>query len=360
MPDLESVIPVIIEKIGKYRHLYQHNETAVRNQIIDPILRSIGWNPENPDDVQPNLSTDDGIPDYTLLKDGKKILFIEAKKLNKDIEHNDVLSQLAKYSFIEGTKYGVLTNGQSWLLIRSFKEGTSLKERIIWKINIESDDLHEIFVKFKTISKNNIENIDLLIEKANVLDRIWASFIEEPDELVKGLTPVIKTTLIRNYPAYKFDDSEIEDMLKEKIRCVISPSILIENSSSQHILSTQNAPVGYEQVQNLKTSWFPKKMYLTGDCYDIRHANEILANTANWLMKKGKLKPQDCPIVLGRGTRYLINIVPKHSTGTKFFTPKLIHNGLWLETNCNSESCILYSKRLLEKYGYSHETLKLE
>ncbi|PKL57537.1 MAG: restriction endonuclease, partial [Methanomicrobiales archaeon HGW-Methanomicrobiales-5] len=50
---------------------YERNEQAVRDQIINPLLRNLGWDIENPEDVQPNVSIDEGIPDYSLLRNGR-------------------------------------------------------------------------------------------------------------------------------------------------------------------------------------------------------------------------------------------------------------------------------------------------
>jgi predicted type IV restriction endonuclease len=55
MNNLNEVLTPIIEKIKKFRPLYEQNEMAVREQIVNPILRGLGWNPENPEEVQPNM-----------------------------------------------------------------------------------------------------------------------------------------------------------------------------------------------------------------------------------------------------------------------------------------------------------------
>jgi predicted type IV restriction endonuclease len=86
MSTLDIAIATVAEKIKKFRSLYEQNEMAVRDHIVNPILRSLGWDPENPEEVQPNISIEEGVPDYLLLKDGKKMLLIEAKKLGIDVE----------------------------------------------------------------------------------------------------------------------------------------------------------------------------------------------------------------------------------------------------------------------------------
>lgn len=65
---IKDTIETVVERIKKYRPLYEQGEMAVREGIVNPILRSLGWDPENPEEVQHNVSTEEGIPDYSLLK----------------------------------------------------------------------------------------------------------------------------------------------------------------------------------------------------------------------------------------------------------------------------------------------------
>jgi len=348
MNHLNEVLGIIVEKIKKFRSLYEQNEMAVREQIINPILRNLGWDPENPEEVQPNVVTEEGIPDYSLIKDGKTILFIEVKKLSVDIEQREVIRQLAKYSFSEGTKYGILTNGAVWLLIKSFEEGTTLTERIVWKIDLENEELPAVIRKITTISKTNIKDIDVLVKKVQILDEIWQSLLDEPEEMIKGLIPVVKSIIAQGYPDYQFEDTEIEDLLKERVKEIISGPFEEETSSETPI-----EPISWRGES-------PRKMKLKGEVFELRNSFEILVNTANWLIKNGKLRPSDCPVGIGRGKRYLINKEPKHKYGDNFRTPKKLSNGLWIETHYSTASCINYAKRLLEKFGFSPNILIIE
>ena len=348
MNNLNEALTSIIEKIKKFRSLYEQNEMAVRDQIVNPILRNLGWDPENPEEVLPNVSTEEGIPDYSLMKNGKKILFVEAKKLNVDIEQREVIRQLAKYSFSEDTKYGVLTNGAVWILIRSFEEGTTLTDRIVWKTDLENEELPAIIRKITTVSKTKIEHIEVLVKKAQILDEIWQSLLDEPEEMIKGLMPVVKLIITQGYPDYQFEDTEIEDLLKERVKEIISGPSEEETPSE--------API--ETISWRSGS--PRKMKLKGEIFELRKSFEILVNTANWLIKNGKLKPSDCPVGIGRGKRNLINKEPKHKYGDDFRAPKKLSNGLWIETHYSTEACINNAKRLLEKFGFSSDILTIE
>ncbi len=340
MNNLSELLTQIVEKIKKFRFMYTQNETAVRDQVVNPILRKLGWDPENPEEVQPNVSTEEGVPDYSLIKNGKKILFVEAKKLGVDIEQREVIRQLAKYSFSEGTKYGVLTNGAVWILIRSFEEGTTLTERIVWKADLENEELSAVLKKIVTISKTNIEHIEVLVKKVQILDKIWQSLVDEPKKMIKGLMPVVKSIISQDYPNYQFEDTDIEDLLEQKIKVIISGPAEAESPPETSIESI---------------SWRgerPRRMKLKDKVFEISNTFEILVNTANWLIENGKLKPSDCPVEIGRGIRYLINKEMKHKDGTAFYSPKKLLNGLWIEKHASTAARIDLAKRLLKKFGF--------
>ncbi|MCW7078947.1 MAG: type I restriction endonuclease [Canidatus Methanoxibalbensis ujae] len=343
---LKETLKMVVKRMKKYSFLYEQNEMAVRNQIVNPILRALGWNPENPEEVQPNISTEEGIPDYSLLKNGKKVLFIEAKKLSVDIEQKDVIRQLAKYCFGEGMKYGVLTNGVIWILFRAFQEGTTMSERIVWKTDIESDELTSSIRRLCTISKDNIDNIEKLIKKLQILDEIWQSLVDEPEKIIKGLIPVFEKLIKEEYSDYKFEFEpiEIEDFLKERIKELITP---IEEP--EYISPPETTMWGGGQ---------PRKMKIGSDVFEIRNSYEILTNTAEWLIRKGKLKVSDCPIPIGR-KRHLINTEPKHRYGDSFRAPKRLSNGLYIEVHYSTAGCINNARRLLERFGFRGDILEV-
>lgn len=343
MNNSKATIEMITERMKKHRSLYEQNEMAVRSQIVEPILRGLGWDTENPEEVQPNVSTEEGVPDYSLLKSDKKVLFIEEKKLSVDIEQREVIRQLAKYCFGEGMKYGVLTNGAIWILFRAFQEGTTMAERIVWKTDIESDKQTASIRRLNTISKENIQNIENLIKKLQILDEIWQSLVDEPEEMVRGLIPVFNRLIKEGYPDYEFESPEIEDFLRERIKELITPV-------EEEVIPPTEPPV-----------WGgtrPRKMRIGSDTYEIRNSYEILTNTAEWLIRKGKLKRSDCPIRTGR-KRYLINTNPKHSH-RDFINPKQLSNGLYVDINVSRAQAITSARRLLEKFGYRGDTLEVQ
>jgi hypothetical protein len=347
------VLTPLIEKIKKFRDFYKQNKMtdkeitiAIRDYIINPILKDLGWDPENPEEVRPNLFTEEDIPGYVLLKNGKKILLINVKSLNNDIKQKEAFQQLVNYSSNEGVKYSVLTNGLVWVLIKTTKEGATSRGQIIWEANLENEELLSAYRKILTLSKTNIEDIEVLAEKTQILDKIWQSLLNKPEKIVKDLIPVVKSIISQNYRGYQFKDTEIENFLKEKMK-------------KQFLDLPEERSLAKTEILVEFTSWqggIPRKMKLGDKNFEINNAYEILVNTANWLIENGKIKPSDCPIRVEGSKRYLINNKPYHENGKKFIEGgKKLSKDLWIEANHGTGTCMHYAFYLLKKFGASSE-----
>lgn len=349
-----ETIQEIIEKIKNNRNLYEKSEMNVRRHLIDPILDSLDWNTAKPEQVRHNVKQDgvSDIPDYTLFKNGKKILFIEAKNLSIDIEDIKIIQEIADYSNYESTEFGVVTNGAKWILHKTFEKGKSLPERVVWKVDLENEKLENVLRKLSTISKDNVEQIEKLVKKSQILYGVWTSLLNKPEEIIKGLIPIVKIIIGKDHPDYPFNDAEIEDFLMEQIREITTLKITDKPEISTMIEETKD-------YDGRKTPRKPKTMRLAGEVISVKIANKILVNTANWLIRKGKLKISDCPIPAGPNN-YLVNIEPIHRNGSPFKNREKLSNGLWIFTNFNSDNCEEHSRRLLEKFGYSRDTLVIE
>jgi hypothetical protein len=344
MIQLRDLLQALVSKINKYRPLYEKNEANVRTQLVEPVLRAIGWEVENPEDVLANPSTEEGIPDYALLINGKPVLMVEAKKLGEDVKTH--IRQLAKYCFNEGTEYGLLTNGVTWLLFRSFQAGTSVSERVIWTTDIEDEEMDAVVRKVRTVSKNDIERVDVLVKKMQILEEVFDALADEPRDMAKRLLGRAREIIADAYPDYEFDDAEIEDFLYERLTNVLFGSHRDVSLDTEH----ESPPSQMER---------PRKMHLKDKTYELRFDYEILVNVANWLIDIGRLTAAKCPVPSGY-KRYLIAQQPKHKDGSAFRAPKQLAKGLCIETHWSTAQCITLAKRLLERLGLPANTLKLE
>jgi predicted type IV restriction endonuclease len=94
-----ELIKIIKEKIKKHNHIYLSNESAVRTQLIEPILIKLGYDVVDPESVIPNKTGDDGkIPDYSIYKNGKVSIILEDKSLSGVINDPKIIGQIGNYT----------------------------------------------------------------------------------------------------------------------------------------------------------------------------------------------------------------------------------------------------------------------
>ena len=118
---LEKTVRELKERAGAYRDYIEGHETRTRVLLIDPLLRALGWDPEAPEEVQLEYKLTAGQPDYALLKGGKPVAVIEAKKLGTRLNQRSP-GQVIKYTTGHNFTHGrmvAFTNGSLWVFFRA-------------------------------------------------------------------------------------------------------------------------------------------------------------------------------------------------------------------------------------------------
>ena len=117
---VEQPVRELRRRISEYRDYIEGDETRTRVVLVDPLLRDLGWNPEDPEAVQVEFKLTAGKPDYALMKDGKVVAVIEAKRLGLNLG-SSVHLQVIRYiqdpacSQIDLVAF---TNGDEWVFCR--------------------------------------------------------------------------------------------------------------------------------------------------------------------------------------------------------------------------------------------------
>jgi predicted type IV restriction endonuclease len=216
MKEIENILKEILEQVKEFRNDYVSNEQAVRTQLIEPILNVLGWKTSNPKFVRPNAQDEDGkIPDYTLLKNGKTTLIVEAKNLSIDLQDKKIIDQLANYCFKSGIDFGILTNGVKWLLFKTFEKNP--KDRIIWQVDLENDKIEIVARNLASFSYSNIDTLDSLLKKSKILDNAWKNLIKSTDSVVSIISQKLLETIKSTEPAFKIDLNDLKTFTEGKI-----------------------------------------------------------------------------------------------------------------------------------------------
>lgn len=112
LKDLFAQIESVRDRINAFSDELRKSEALTRYALIDPVLRSLNWNTEDPTQVQPEFSTEQGRPDYALLWNGKPYVMIEAKSLNGDLAR--AKDKGFQYCWKNKVPFYVVTDGNVW------------------------------------------------------------------------------------------------------------------------------------------------------------------------------------------------------------------------------------------------------
>ena len=97
------------------------HESNTIQYLVEPILKGLGWDFGNPQEVRREFNPEGKRPfrnkavDIALLEDGAPKVFVEAKRLDRDYDH-DYKKQIDKYASHMDRGIAVLTNGQFWIV----------------------------------------------------------------------------------------------------------------------------------------------------------------------------------------------------------------------------------------------------
>lgn len=141
MPGLQTALPPLRARIGKSLGKRAMNEQNTKATLVEPILRALGWDTEDIDEVvheyKPRKA--DKPVDYALLVQRAPRLFIEAKALGADLDDRKWAGQIMGYASVAGVEWIVLTNGDEWRIYNTHAAVT-VDEKLFRAVRITAAD----------------------------------------------------------------------------------------------------------------------------------------------------------------------------------------------------------------------------
>jgi hypothetical protein len=141
------------------------NEAATKNGCIEPILRALGWDTSDIDEVDPEWGKTQaaGRADYALISEpgGHPIAVLEAKSLTTTISDKDV-AQTLQYAQLQQVTWAIVTNGRNWRLYDALKQA-QWTDRKVWDIAISDANAVD---KLTQIAKSNLPELKQRLERA--------------------------------------------------------------------------------------------------------------------------------------------------------------------------------------------------
>lgn len=338
---------------------FYQNEENVRFSIVARILQQLGWDIWNPQEVYPEFfvtpNEDKTKIDWALFINlNKPSVFIEVKSVGKiDSTLAEVERQLRDYNRNLTAIFSIITDGQKWRFYFP-QTGGEFSEKCFKVIDLLKDDLSTVENSLKTFlakseimnenAQNNAKNYLQLNQKQRSMVSVYPDAQRKVNEPPYPRLPDALVELVKS-AGHKISLEEAEDFIKTSIKSNFPDTYVHKNET---IISPPDRRLG------------GRKMKINGESFDIHNSYDIIVNTAEWLIRNGKLNASHMPLKIGHAKNYLINTESKPIAGTEFRVPKQLSNGLWINIHGSDVGHIHSAEKLLKKCGERADALTVD
>ena len=311
LDDLVTTIDTIKNRIAKHQGSLAANETRTRQVLVDPLLRALGWNVEDPDQVELEYDIRGKRADYALVVNSKPVAVIEAKRLGLPLVDDNTL-QVMNYANTAGIDYMVVTNGNEWNMYSVFERGT-IEDRVIMQLKMEQLSSHI----------NALQSLSMW--RTNLSSGSTTTSANEPVLLRPSIPTAIKLPETR----------------------VVHPDENWTPLDALQVNSSDNPPsstlIASEEIPLSPKNW-----------------TEYFVQFAKWLVATNRLGPRNAPVFQSETSKWcLINLEPRSPTGAPFKAPAEIGAGLWIDKNRNTPNKHKALVHLLSHCGVDPATVKV-
>lgn len=334
------------------------DEATTKNGVILPILNELGWNPFNIDEVQPEYTVSAKRVDYALRINNLNKVFIEVKKIGTDLEQHQ--KQLLDYSFQEGVRLAILTNGIAWWFYLPLLEG-NWEQRKFYTIDIYDQEANEIAVKFEDfLLKENIisgkaienaENVYKSKQKQEIINstipKAWNKIVTEPDEDLVELVAEMTERL----SGYKPDHSTVADFLSGTSFAVNVPYTPFSPTISQTKVRSSKKikeTTGLEDFANTSVESF----IFRGTEHAVKYWKDVLIGICLIMLDKHRDQFPQVLSLVGRKRPYFTRD-PKELRVAE----RIEETDIFVEINISANSIVRLSRKIITLFGYPKEDL---
>ena len=272
LDDLYQTIEKLRERIEDHQDKLRQSEALTRNALVDPLLRALGWDTEDPALAMPEYRLGSGFADYALLNAGKPAIVIEAKKLGTPLY--SAAEQSVTYCVNAGIRYFVATDGRKWDVYETHRP-VPLAEKKIVRFDI-TDSPADVCLEALALWRRSVQS--------GVVRKARTPIIESENEV-----PVQEEPSSDTYDVTPTPDGDWQPL-------------------------TQLKPVKRDKAP-------PQIRFPDGSTAQLKSWVDIPVEIVSWLDQKSRLDETVLPIE-GGSTRYILSGTPVHKSGRDFWNPK--------------------------------------
>ena len=322
LESLHELVEKLRDRIEAHGDALRKNEIQTRYALIDPLLRELGWDIEDPAQVRPEYpletkySPATNSADYALLSGGKVAVIVEAKRLGTSLEES--VRQTVNYCNLEGTEHFAVTDGRHWEIYGTHLPGPIEQKRIV-DFDLRRTDTARICLDALVLWRPSVQSGHVALAKAPVVGI-------PHDHTSTTSSPVA-------------------------VEAIPQPTTIVPDPHDWQELSSVTAEQGQRPVEML----FPDNGRVA-----IKNWASAPVEAVRWLTDQGFLGISDCPIMANssRAFRYMVHTEPVHSNGKTFTVPRKV-GGLYVEAHDNQPMLLTKTKFIIERAGQDPARFKI-
>ncbi|MEL7658828.1 MAG: hypothetical protein AAGU75_23295, partial [Bacillota bacterium] len=221
LSNLSETLMQIQESAKVYRSTLIKNEAATRAVLIDPVLRSLGWDTANTTMVEVEKTMDSVRADYAL-NDGNEIprIIVEAKALGTDLDQKRLVMSLVNYAFSFGLNDVFLTDGIIWEHFDNFQPGNLLPSKTLNLATDKPVECAAYFVQHLDAAKYWPvgQSIDVISQRIDELENLVANLQKKIQSITENVPSSVerKQNLVQTSQESFTLLSELEEIAGKK------------------------------------------------------------------------------------------------------------------------------------------------
>ena len=198
LSNLSDVLTQIKDSAIRYQATLKKNEASTRAVLIDPVLRTLGWDTANTYMVEVEKTLDQARVDYALYDNNSTVrIIIEAKSLGTNLAQPTFIMSLVNYAFTFQLQDIFLTDGIIWQHFTNFQPGNVKVERILDIANDNPVDCAAYLVQRLDAAKfwPEEQTIDKLAQQVTQLESLVATLQQEVERLKVTSAAAVASTI---------------------------------------------------------------------------------------------------------------------------------------------------------------------
>jgi len=346
-----------INEIRDNKSIVISDEASIKSGVVLRILSLLGWNLFDVNEVKPEYTIESKRVDFSLRINGTNKVFIEVKRPSENLEAHQ--EQLLDYSFRQGVKQAILTNGITWWFYLPLTEGSWEQRRFFTADFLEQDQTGISEKMIELLWRDNVASGDALKtaehlykgrQKRNVLrealPKAWYKILNDPDDILVDL--LIETT--EKLSGFR---PEIEDVEKFIIALQSSPIGKTEPSPLRSVpVPHRPQPTAYPVG-----SYINKRIrgfQLLGNTYHPRSWKELLVLVSEEMYRRHSAEFSRCLSLRGSRMAYFSQQPNEMSKPIQ-----IADSPFFVETKLNSNSIVRRSREVMGLFGYKETDLQV-